>query len=330
MLAVLLVANTGLVGPDDIDRVALNCVVGAAGLSVAGILLFPWHRYHRNLFLVAASDGLLLITLAVYFSGGWGSPFFPFYFFVVVFCALYFSPPFAVLSVSLTVFASLSPQLYDPDTSRFAEHLFVEVPSYVAVALVSWYMAREVGRREHLRGEYERRFRAMRELKDRFQQEAYVDHLTALPNRSHFEARLREELEGTRRRGDRCTLVFLDLDDFKMINDAHGHGAGDEGLKLVADALRLNARNADLLARYGGEEFTVLLPGASPHGARDFFDRIREEVQRRSKLELGFPLHLSAGAASFPEDSRDPHGLVAAADTAMYRAKLFHPSLDGH
>jgi diguanylate cyclase (GGDEF)-like protein len=335
MLAVLLVANTGLVRPDDMDRAPLNWIVFAAGLSVAGILLFPWHRYNRELFLAATLDSLLLIALAVYFSGGWASPFYPFYFFVVIFCALYHSPSVAALAVSLTVLTSLSPQLYAPDASRLAEHLVVQVPSYVAVALASWYMAREVGRREHLRGEHERRFRAMRELKDRFQREAYTDRLTGLPNRIRFEARLHEELEGRRRSGDRCTLVLLDVDDSKGINDVHRHATGDESLRLVADALRRNVRDADLVARHGGEEFTVLLPGASPYGARDFFGRIREEVQHRSKRELGFPLHLSAGAASFPEDARDPYGLVDTADAAMHRAKrlgkdrLFHPSLGG-
>jgi diguanylate cyclase (GGDEF)-like protein len=282
-------------------------------------------------FAAGLSVGLLLIALAVYFSGGWASPFYPFYFFVVIFCALYYSPSVAALAVSLTVLTSLSPQLYAPDASRLAEHLMVQVPSYVAAALVSWYMAREVGRREHLRGEHERRFRAMRELKDRFQREAYTDRLTGLPNRIRFEARLYEEIEGRRRSGDRCTLVLLDVDDSKWINDA----TGDESLRLVADALRRNVRDADLVARHGGEEFTVLLPGASPYGAGDFFGRIREEVQHRSKRELGFPLHLSAGAASFPEDARDPYGLVDTADAAMHRAKrlgkdrLFHPSLGG-
>ena len=85
MVAVLLVANSNLIRPHAVDRVALNVIVAAAGLSVAGILLFPWRRYHRNLFLVVVLNGLFLIALAVYFSCGWKSPFFPFYFFVVVF-----------------------------------------------------------------------------------------------------------------------------------------------------------------------------------------------------------------------------------------------------
>jgi hypothetical protein len=76
---------------------------------VAGILLFPWRRYHRNLFLVAILDGLCLIALAVYFSGGWVSPFFPFYFFVVVFCAIYFPllTQYPVFSTESTKFFAL-------------------------------------------------------------------------------------------------------------------------------------------------------------------------------------------------------------------------------
>ena len=93
MAIVLLVANFQLMRSQLIHRPALNLVVLAAGISVVAILLFPWRRYNRNLFLVATLDGLCLIALAVYFSGGWESPFFPFYFFVVVFCSLYSRHP---------------------------------------------------------------------------------------------------------------------------------------------------------------------------------------------------------------------------------------------
>jgi peptidoglycan/LPS O-acetylase OafA/YrhL len=90
MIVVLLVANSQLVQPQPMGRLALNYLVLAAGISVVLILLFPWRRYNRNLFLVSPLAGLCLIALAAYFSGGWDSPFFPFYFFVVVFCAIYF------------------------------------------------------------------------------------------------------------------------------------------------------------------------------------------------------------------------------------------------
>lgn len=333
MLAILLVANTGVVGPEDVNRAALNWVVAAAGASILIVLLFPWRRYGRNLFLAAVVDGLGLVAFTIYFSGGWESPFFPFYFFVVVFSALYFPPGVAAPTVLLAVLVSCSPQLYAPDAALLAEHLMVWVPSYLAVALVSFYMAREVGRRERLRGEYQRRLEEMRRLKERFQREAATDGLTDLPNRFGFDARLREEVEGSRREGRRLALIFLDLDDFKRINDAHGHRAGDEALKLVADVLRLNAREADAVARYGGEEFTVLLPGTALSGAQDFFERIREETAYHGEQRLGFALRLSGGVAIFPRDAADAEGLVEAADLAMYRAKrqgkdrLSHPSL---
>ena len=153
-------------------------------------MLFPWRRYNRNLFLIASVDGLCLIALAIYFSGGWESPFFPFYFFVVVFCALYFSPRVAALVVLLTVLVSLSPQLYTPDVLRLAQHAVIQVPAYLALALVSWYMAREVGRSERLREVYERGFLEMRELKNRFQRQAFSDSLTGLANRVLFRERL--------------------------------------------------------------------------------------------------------------------------------------------
>src|SRR5215203_4155162 len=180
MAIVLLVANSQLVRSQLIHRPALNLVVLAAGISVVAILLFPWRRYNRNLFLVATLDGLCLIALAVYFSGGWESPFFPFYFFVVVFCSLYYPAPIAALGVGLAVLFSLSPHLYDPNIAGLTQHVIVRVPTYVALAFVSWYMAREVGRREHLRAEDKRKLKEMRNLKDRFERASLTDLLTGL------------------------------------------------------------------------------------------------------------------------------------------------------
>jgi diguanylate cyclase (GGDEF)-like protein len=334
MLVVLLVANFQLVPTHLVNQLALNLLVMAAGISVVAILLFPWHRYHRNLFLVAVLDGLCLIAVAVYFSGGWESPFFVFYFFVVVFCAIYFSPQMVVLTVFLTVLVGLIPQLYAPNTPLLVEHTVVRIPTYLALAFVSWYMAREVGRREHLQGEYERRLQEVQELKNRFQREASMDRLTNLPNRAYFGVQLREEIEKARRRGKQLTLIFLDVDDFKQINDDRGHRLGDESLKLVANVLRINTHKMDAAARHGGDEFTVLLTKTPLFGAQDFFSRVKEEVADHSTRKLGFRISLSAGAASFPSDADDPDGLLEAADLSMYRAKhrgkdqLFYPFID--
>jgi diguanylate cyclase (GGDEF)-like protein len=334
MLVVFLVGNFNLVRPQAMDQLALNSLVAAAGASVVGILLFPWHRYHRNLFLVAVLDGMCLITLAIYFSGGWESPFFPFYFFVVIFCAIYFSARMLGLVVLLTLLVSLMPQLYAPDTSMLVEHTVVRVPTYLALAFVSWYMARETGRRERLRGEYERRLQEAQELKDRFQLEAYTDRLTNLPNRARFWARLQEELGRARHGGEEFTVLFLDVDDFKRINDERGHQIGDESLKLIANVLRFNAREIDMVARHGGDEFTVLLADTPLSGAQEFFSRFREELANHSELKLGFTVSLSGGAATFPCEAGTADSLLEVADLALYRAKhrgknqLFHPSME--
>lgn len=335
MVVVLLVANLGLDGAGHpAERGPLNLVVAAAGLSIAGVLLFPWRRYDRNLFLVASVGGLLLIAVAVYFSGGWRSPFFPLYFFVVVFSAIYYSPRVAAAVVLLTALASVSPQLYDTDAARLAEHAMVFFPSYLALALVSGYMAREVGKRERSRAEKERELEEERELKERYHLEALTDRLTGLPNRWRFGARLDEEVARAGRRDEAFAVVFLDIDDFKRINDAHGHRVGDESLKIVADALRRSARQEDAVARHGGEEFTALLSGAPLTEAVGFFQRVRGEVARRSERELGFRVCLSAGAAGFPHDATDPDGLLEVADFAMYEAKrrgkngVYHRALE--
>lgn len=118
---VLLVANFGPAGLGyAADRAPLNLLVAAAGFSILVVLLFPWLRYDRNVFLVVAVGGKSLIALAVRFSGGWASPFFPLYFFVVVFAAIYFTPRVAAAVVFLTALASVSPQIYAPDAARLA------------------------------------------------------------------------------------------------------------------------------------------------------------------------------------------------------------------
>jgi len=115
MAIVLLVANSQLVRPQLMHRPALNLVALAAGISVVAILLFPWRRYNRNLFLVATLDGLCLIVLAVLLLRRMGKPFLPVLLLRSGLLLTLLPAPIAALGVGLTVLFSLSPQLYDPD-----------------------------------------------------------------------------------------------------------------------------------------------------------------------------------------------------------------------
>lgn len=147
---------------------------------------------------------------------------------------------------------------------------------------------------------------------------ADTDGLTGLANRRVFQLALSRELALAQRRGKPCTLVLLDVDHFKAVNDTHGHQAGDEVLRRVGLAMAEAARGTDVAARYGGEEFAVILPECSPAEAAAVAERFRAAVATNAGP---IPVTVSAGVATYPRDAGDGTSLIAAADHALYRAK---------
>jgi diguanylate cyclase (GGDEF)-like protein len=234
----------------------------------------------------------------------------------VVFCASYFSTGVATLCVAFTLLASLTPQLYTPDVSRLVEYLVIQTPTYAGLVLACRYALWE-----RTRTQREQDSARIRDLEERLWHEASLDPLTGLHNRWRFETRFKEEFERARRTGERFMLLFVDVDDFKLVNDTHGHRTGDEALQLVAEVLQSCSRRIDVVARHGGDEFLVMLPGASLPEAQRFFDRMGNRVTESSRHSLGLELRLSAGAVQCPGYARDPAALLDAADEAMYRAK---------
>ncbi len=165
--------------------------------------------------------------------------------------------------------------------------------------------------------------RAVSEMQMKHQ--AYHDALTDLPNRIMFEDRLQLALAQARRDGTLLALMFLDLDNFKSINDQHGHQMGDQLLRVVAKRLVRCVRTTDTVSRLSGDEFTIILQG---------LDRIQDIRQVAKKIVdcLTQPIHVggqdisvqtSIGIAVSPKDSTDPRRLLAIADQAMYQAKDF-------
>ena len=147
---------------------------------------------------------------------------------------------------------------------------------------------------------------------------ARFDSLTGLANRRVFEAALNREVARADRSGNPLSLVLIDVDHFKAVNDQLGHQAGDEVLRHVGKALAGEARETDLAARYGGEEFCVLLPGCPPEEAVIVAERLRAAIAARQKPTA---VTASAGVATLPLDGGDGRALVAAADRALYQAK---------
>jgi diguanylate cyclase (GGDEF)-like protein/PAS domain S-box-containing protein len=151
---------------------------------------------------------------------------------------------------------------------------------------------------------------------------AFYDALTDLPNRALFNDRLTSALALARRRGELVSVVFVDLDDFKTINDTLGHTVGDGVLKAVANRLRALVREEDTIARQSGDEFTIIARVPDREGAAALAQRILDSL-KDSLVVDGYELHVSAsvGISVYPLDGLEEVELVRNADTAMYRAK---------
>lgn len=155
--------------------------------------------------------------------------------------------------------------------------------------------------------------------------QSVTDPLTRLANRRRFDEALAAEVERAVRLGQPLGLVLLDLDDFKLVNDEHGHQQGDIVLREVARAVRRACRDIDIPARYGGEELAIILPGADLDGAFELAERVRRGVEalRVPHVEGDGALRVTAslGVAAVPATAADGAALVAGADAALYRAK---------
>lgn len=151
---------------------------------------------------------------------------------------------------------------------------------------------------------------------------AHHDPLTGLPNRLLFDDRLEIAIEVARRNEQRCLLLFLDLDGFKVINDTLGHAVGDQLLRVVGDRLKGVLRGSDTIARLGGDEFVVLAGSVNPDYAAQLARKILDQLRIPIPLaDKDLSVTGSLGIAVYPDNGRDSQSLMRAADMAMYTAK---------
>ena len=152
---------------------------------------------------------------------------------------------------------------------------------------------------------------------------AVTDGLTKLYIRRHFMQRFDDEYKRASRYGHQLSLLMLDIDHFKRLNDTYGHQAGDKVLIEAAKIFKRMVRSTDIVGRYGGEEFCVLLPETPTKGAIAIADRLRKELETSSVYFTGIEIKvtISIGVSTFPRDADDPAELIRKADLSLYRSK---------
>lgn len=162
-------------------------------------------------------------------------------------------------------------------------------------------------------------------LHDFVKHQAVTDPLTGVANRRAFNERLEEEIRRSKRYNRPFSLLILDLDGFKAVNDTFGHLIGDQTLQAVASCLQRSVRDTDFLARYGGDEFALILPETNKEQAGALIEKINQKI---SKCHMPWPegdsldwVRASTGVASFPEDADTADYLISLADTELYRKK---------
>jgi two-component system cell cycle response regulator len=219
----------------------------------------------------------------------------------------------------------------DPDLFRIALVLVGEPPGVEETLEALEHGATDVLPADATPGELVARVRAARrahEMQEQLlsrehelEQLAYRDELTGLANRRFAVRQLHAEISRARRHGQDLALVILDADRFKTLNDRHGHLAGDEVLRGLADRIRGRLREEDVAARFGGEEFLVLLPDTAAEGAAAVAEDLRAAVAAEpfSIGRIALPLTVSAGYAAW--EGEDLERLVARADRGLYAAK---------
>jgi diguanylate cyclase (GGDEF)-like protein len=235
----------------------------------------------------------------------------------LIWASLRFGPRGAISAIfAFSILASVGTiqGLASFSPGRLSESLLVLQSFMGIMAVTSIILAAVMAERRELEQHKQERILAL----------ATTDPVTALPNHRALIARFDQELERAQRYERACSILFLDLDHFKALNDGYGHTVGDAVLCELADLVRTQLRGMDTVGRWGGEEFIVILPELSAKDALHLAEEIRTTVATHT-FHVGGGLHLtcSVGLASYPVHAQEREGLLRAADQAMYAAKRF-------
>jgi diguanylate cyclase (GGDEF)-like protein len=303
-----IVAATGLWAENEL-AILLLLTLGGLFVEVVHDLL-PAKSLGSGKFVIEGSAAITVATLLIALTGGVSSPFFFVFPLIVAAGALVVEPPVTVALAAVAavgyVLAVVTGTASDAGVAAAAATVGVNLTGMILLTYAAMVIARE-----------------QRRTRDAAIRQSMVDPLTGLFNRNFFFAAIGREIARSARSGRGFSLLMMDLDDLKAINDRLGHHQGDRVLRGVGEIIAEGVRRIDTAARYGGDEFAVLLPETDPSGAFVLAEKIRQGVNGLAIDAAGPDSHpsISIGAVSFPADGRTADQLMISADEAMYVSK---------
>ena len=303
LVSVLLV----LVAPptEAIGQAGWLVALGVNALSFAGafLLLRPGSRVGFGGLLVCSYLAIAQIAIAEWLAGGNDTPYHLLYLVAAILPPSVHPPRRAGALLVASVVALGAPLVYENSTALWASEILLQGAFTCLLALIAWAIVH-----------------AARQMRLDLMAKARADDLTGLGNRRAFDEALAVEMDRRERYGGTLSLLVLDLDGFKAVNDRLGHLAGDRALVGSGKALQAAVRSPDACFRWGGDEFAVLLVGSGLEAAQEVGRRVQATVAEHCALDDGSTLSLRFGAAELqPGQSADD--LMAAADGALLEAK---------
>jgi diguanylate cyclase (GGDEF)-like protein len=284
-----------------------------AGFAVA-IVVFRARRFFprrtRTRLLIESWSMVVFITAVLWFTGKNSSPLLNLYLLPIILSALTLGrlvtlTQVAVIALCHLALAAATPGL-DVLSLIYASRAVGQLAPFLLVAYLTTTLSADIT-----------------EARERIENLAQTDTLTGLFNLRMFNEIWQREHGNCERTGGTYSLLMIDMDRLKDINDDFGHEAGNSAITLVAQCLQRSIRGTDTAARFGGDEFAVLLPGASPEIAEAVIKRVRHNVYKTT-LDLRSRMircSVSIGMVNYPKDGRDSRELMSTADRNMYRDK---------
>ncbi len=291
-------------------------------LTLKRSLKFPTAEHSYESFLSLATIqldfDLVVLSLLIFFSGGFESPITVLFIFHIMICTFLIYHKKALKS-TMTAIVLVITIFFLNEGLVTSSQKFTRMMAFNIILLIAYFISAYLSR--NLRDNE----KALQELFEKTRELSVTDGLTNLYNHAHFFLMLNLQLEKAKRYQWPFSIIIFDVDHFKKYNDTHGHIKGSEALKKVAVQMRKVFRVSDIMARYGGDEFVVILPHSDKVGAYLAAERLREVVEIESfygseKLPLG-KFTLSMGISSYPEHGVTTEEILNNADKALYMAK---------